>query len=81
MAKKNTTQTSEGTAPAIPPRKTRKLTVVQPELMVEIEACKKRISSLKSLNKLTPVIDQMDKDALSALQKIVLAKWAEMNPE
>lgn len=52
----------------------RKTTPIQPEIGLEIENCKKRISSLKALNKLTPVIDQMDKDALVALEKIVTSR-------
>lgn len=58
-------------SPSPAPRKTRQAVVIQPELAVEIENCKKRISSLKALNKLTPVIDGMDKDALLALCKVV----------
>lgn len=72
MAKK-VTPVSETAAAAIPPR-TRKTTIIQPDLAVEIENCKKRVTSLKALNKLMPVIDSMDKDSLAQLKKLIDAK-------
>lgn len=70
-SKKKPAETNENETVIIPPRKTRQTAVIQPDLAVEIEQCKKRICSLKSLNKLTPVIEGMDKDALTALKKLV----------
>lgn len=75
--KKKTDQTQTATATtgaALPPpqRKTRQSAVIQADLAVEIESCKKRISSLKALNKLTPIIEGMDLNALTGLESLVL---------
>lgn len=69
-AENNQVQTQTETQP----RKQRTPVVIQPEIGLEIENCKKRILSLKALNKLTPIINAMDKDAIGAMRKIIAAR-------
>lgn len=74
MPKKKVETTEPNPSASTPPRKARQAAVIQPDLAVEIENCKKRISSLKALNKLAPIIEGMDKDALGALSKIIAVR-------
>lgn len=74
MAKKTQTTGNE-TATAAggqTPKKARTPRVIQPELLAEIEASKKRISTLKTLNRLLPMLERLDGDGQEQV-----AKWLE----
>jgi len=71
-AENATAQTTE--PQPVTTRAKRQAVVMQPELATEFENCKKRMTSIKAINKLAPIIGGMDHDALDMVGKLVGAR-------
>ena len=83
MAKKNSnTPAADAGETSTDAPKTRKVTPLQPEIALKIDACKRQMSSLKAINKITKAVDSLDRDGLAVLQDIIVNKLlANREPE